>query len=86
MNCRQACAACCIIPSISSKIPGLPEGKPAFVPCVQLDEALRCRLFNQLDRPRVCRDLKPSREMCGQSRQDAMDYLTHLEDMTKPDR
>ena len=43
MDCRPRCAACCIAPSISSPIPGMPEGKPAGVACVQLDADLRCR-------------------------------------------
>ena len=43
--CREGCAACCIAPSISSPIPGMPNGKPAGVRCVQLDNALRCLLF-----------------------------------------
>ena len=34
--CRTGCGACCIAPSISSPIPGMPDGKPAGVPCVQL--------------------------------------------------
>jgi Fe-S-cluster containining protein len=31
MNCRLGCGACCIAPSISSPIPGMPQGKPAGV-------------------------------------------------------
>ncbi|HNV09555.1 MAG TPA: YkgJ family cysteine cluster protein, partial [Dokdonella sp.] len=29
MSCRSGCGACCIAPSISSPIPGMPNGKPA---------------------------------------------------------
>ena len=36
MECRIGCGACCIAPSISSPIPGMPDGKPAGVRCVQL--------------------------------------------------
>ena len=36
-GCRAGCGACCIAPSISSPIPGMPNGKPAGVRCVQLD-------------------------------------------------
>ena len=36
MDCRPGCAACCIAPSISSPIPGMPHGKPAGVRCIQL--------------------------------------------------
>jgi Fe-S-cluster containining protein len=27
MDCRAGCGACCIAPSISSPIPGMPDGK-----------------------------------------------------------
>jgi len=32
-------------------LPGLPHGKPAGVPCAQLDEALRCKVFGTPQRP-----------------------------------
>ena len=85
--CRPGCAACCTAPSISSPIPGLPGGKPAGVPCVQLDEHLRCRLFGRPERPAVCGQLAPSWEMCG-TRDDggvhARRYLARLELWTAP--
>jgi len=62
----------------------MPAGKPAGVACVQLDEALRCRLFGQPERPRFCATLKPGPEMCGRSRQEAMAYLDALERATRP--
>ena len=40
--CRPGCGACCIAPSITSAIPGMPLGKPAGVRCVQLDDDNRC--------------------------------------------
>ncbi len=81
-ECRSGCAACCIAPSISSAIPGLPKGKPAGMPCPQLDEQLRCRLFGQALRPAVCASLKPSSEMCGETREQAMIFLQRLETLT----
>ncbi len=84
MDCRPHCAACCIAPSISSPLPGLPQGKPAGVRCPQLDAAERCRLFGDPRRPAVCGSLQPSTEMCGQSRQQAMLWLTALEQATAP--
>jgi hypothetical protein len=57
MNCRAGCGACCIAPSISSPIPGMPQGKPAGVRCIQLDEANRCRIFGRPERPAVCASL-----------------------------
>jgi uncharacterized protein len=82
--CRPHCAACCIAPSISSAIPGMPNGKPAGVPCVQLDENLACKIFGRPERPAVCASLAPSREMCGESREQAMIFLAHLERQTQP--
>ncbi|MEY8878016.1 MAG: YkgJ family cysteine cluster protein [Leptothrix sp. (in: b-proteobacteria)] len=84
MECRPRCAACCIAPSISSPIPGMPGGKPAGVPCVQLDAELGCRIFGSPERPAVCASLQPSLEMCGSHRTHAMHWLTALEDLTRP--
>lgn len=82
MECRIACGACCIAPSISSAIPGMPEGKPAGVRCVQLTMDNRCSVFGTMDRPNVCKSLKPSLEMCGKSNEEAMSYLEVLEKLT----
>ncbi|MDH2123629.1 YkgJ family cysteine cluster protein [Pantoea brenneri] len=84
MQCRSHCGACCTAPSISSPIPGMPNGKPANTPCVQLDDALRCKLFGCDLRPAVCAGLQPSHSMCGDSRQQAMIYLLQLEADTAP--
>jgi hypothetical protein len=84
MDCRPGCAACCIAPSISSPMPGLPGGKPAGLPCPHLDEALRCRLFGHPDRPTVCGSLKPHGDMCGSERSHAMVWLERLETATQP--
>lgn len=86
MNCRAGCAACCIAPSISSAIPGMPHGKPAGVRCVQLDEANRCRLFGRPERPAVCSGLQPSHEMCGDDAEHAMVWLARLEQQTLSSR
>ncbi|MBL8387875.1 MAG: YkgJ family cysteine cluster protein [Hydrogenophaga sp.] len=84
MDCRPGCAACCIAPSISSPMPGLPDGKPAGVACPHLDEALRCRLFGRPERPAVCGSLPPGPEMCGDSREHALHFLQRLEHLTRP--
>ena len=60
-TCRPGCGACCTAPSITSPIPGMPQGKPAGVPCVQLDADMRCRIFGRPERPAFCGGLKPSR-------------------------
>ena len=84
MECRSGCAACCIAPSISSPIPGMPQGKPAGVPCVQLTAELGCALFGRPERPAVCGSLQPSEDMCGDSREQAMRWLGYLEHETLP--
>lgn len=84
MQCRPGCGACCIAPSISSSIPGMPQGKPAGVRCVQLLPDLRCALFGRPERPLVCVALRPEPAMCGASRADALGRLATLEAATRP--
>jgi uncharacterized protein len=79
LSCRAGCGACCIAPSISSPIPGMPHGKPAGVRCIQLDDANRCLIFGKPERPAVCGGLQPSAEMCGGTRDYALQYLTRLD-------
>lgn len=84
MDCRLGCGACCIAPSISTPIPGLPLGKPAGVRCVQLSPDNRCRLFGRPERPAVCVSLRPTADMCGASAEDAYRRLITLELATRP--
>lgn len=60
------------------------QGKPAFVRCVQLTEDNRCALFGKPERPAVCSNLQPSLEMCGASREEALERLIALERLTRP--
>ena len=85
MECRVGCGACCIAPSISSPIPGMPAGKPAGVRCVQLGDDNRCLLFGHPERPAICGRLRPSPEMCGRSAEEAFLRLRRLEQLTNPD-
>ena len=62
----------------------MPKGKPAGVRCVQLDDENRCKIFGLPERPAFCGSLQPSLEMCGESRQQAIAWLSELELMTKP--
>lgn len=62
----------------------MPQGKPAGVRCVQLDDEERCRLFGRPERPAVCAGLQPLAAMCGESRAEAMAWLTQLEVLTQP--
>jgi uncharacterized protein len=84
MECRAGCGACCIAPSISSAIPGMPNGKPAGMRCIQLDENGRCAIFGRPERPSVCASLRPASEMCGENQPQAMQWLSRLENMTAP--
>jgi hypothetical protein len=84
MECRSGCGACCITPSITSPLPGMPLGKPAGVRCVQLDDDLGCMVFGRPERPDFCAGLKPSAEMCGASREHALMWLAQLEQATQP--
>jgi len=82
--CRPGCGACCIAPSITSPIPGMPHGKPAGVRCVQLDEANLCRLFGSPARPSFCQGFTASPEICGTNANDAMNILLTIEQITNP--
>ncbi|GLQ91364.1 YkgJ family cysteine cluster protein [Dyella acidisoli] len=82
MQCRVGCGACCIAPSITSPIPGMPHGKPAGVRCVQLTDDNHCAIFGDPLRPVVCASLKPEPVMCGASREHALTWLKALERMT----
>lgn len=82
MECRVGCAACCIAPSISSPIPGMPEGKPSGVRCIQLTADGLCKLFGSPERPEVCTRLRPDPEMCRNTVEEALAWLTQLERLT----
>ncbi len=78
MDCRSGCGACCIAPSISSKIPGMPNGKPAGMPCIHLTDSYQCGIFHHPDRPLVCAQFTPEKAFCGNSREEALQILTSL--------
>ena len=84
MECRAGCGACCIAPSISSPIPGMPNGKPAGVRCIQLDDRNRCLIFGKPERPAVCRNLKPEPVMCGSGAAEAMRTIAAWEAASAP--
>ncbi|WP_164557882.1 YkgJ family cysteine cluster protein [Massilia atriviolacea] len=84
MNCRDNCGACCTAPSITSPIPGMPNGKAAGERCIQLGADKRCLIFGKPERPAFCGGLQPSLEMCGSSREHAIQWLGELERATAP--
>ncbi len=84
MACRDGCGACCIAPSINSALPGMPHGKAAGERCVQLTADHRCAVFGHPSRPAFCAGLQASTEMCGDSREHALQFLNQLEADTRP--
>jgi len=58
----------------------MPDGKPAGVPCIHLDDQMQCKIFNHPDRPKVCSQFKPEPIICGRSAEEAMKCLTELEE------
>lgn len=82
MLCRVGCGACCIAPSITSPIPGMPNGKAAGERCVQLNEENACQLFGDSTRPQVCLDFQAEAAICGQTNQEALINLTELQAAT----
>ncbi len=79
MECRTGCGACCIAPSINQALPGMPQGKPAGVRCINLDENNRCQLFGLASRPAVCAQFQAEPEVCGESRAQALNLISILE-------
>lgn len=80
MECRIGCAACCIVISISSPLPGMPQGKPAGVRCVNLTEANQCHLFGLPERPEVCLKFQADPAICGATDEEAYHNIRLLED------
>ena len=62
----------------------MPQGKRAGERCVQLLPDMRCAIFGRPERPAFCASLRPTQEMCGASREEAMARLTALELATRP--
>jgi uncharacterized protein len=79
MECRADCGACCIAISISSPIPGMPEGKPSGTRCIHLLKDYRCALFGHPSRPKVCIDYQAETDFCGKDREEALQILYSLE-------
>lgn len=82
MKCREGCGACCIAPSISSPIPGMPNGKPAGERCIHLSIVNLCAIFGQPGRPPVCSGFKAEVEVCGSDSDEAIRILGWLEQVT----
>jgi Fe-S-cluster containining protein len=79
INCRPGCGACCEVISISTPIPGMPDGKPAGVRCIHLNSNGLCALFGLPERPPVCSGFRAERAICGYTTQDAIRNISKLE-------
>ncbi|WP_101757631.1 YkgJ family cysteine cluster protein [Oceanicoccus sp. KOV_DT_Chl] len=79
MDCRNGCGACCIATSITLPLPGMPEGKPAGVVCINLDDDYRCQLFGTEERPALCEQFKAAPDVCGNDRTHALQLISALE-------
>lgn len=84
MECRKNCGACCIAPSINTPLPGMPNGKPAGVRCVNLSEDNLCKIFGKPERPKLCDGFKAGVDVCGTNRDEALQLIAALEEETKP--
>jgi len=58
----------------------MPEGKPAGVRCLNLNEDNLCSVYK--NRPEVCAAYTPTREICGNSFKEAKANITLLEHKT----
>jgi Fe-S-cluster containining protein len=79
MDCRLGCGACCIAPSITSSIPGMPKGKMAGERCVQLSDDNLCKIFGQQERPDVCSSFSATLDVCGKTNAEALYLISTLE-------
>ncbi len=82
MDCKK-CGACCIAPSITTAMPGMPKGKPAGTRCVNLDDDNLCRLYGRPERPPFCGGWQPDPAVCGSSFEEAMANIARLEKETR---
>jgi Fe-S-cluster containining protein len=82
MQCRIGCAACCVELSISSPIPGMPQGKLGGDRCVQLNDDNLCRIFGDPSRPAICNRFTPQLDACGTTNAEAYFLLSRMERAT----
>ncbi|WP_245595748.1 YkgJ family cysteine cluster protein [Marinomonas ushuaiensis] len=63
-------------------MPGMPNGKPAGKPCIQLLSDFSCAIFGDPSRPQVCEKFMPEEDICGKNKEEATTILAFLEDYT----
>ncbi|MFT7559176.1 MAG: hypothetical protein ACI93R_001081 [Flavobacteriales bacterium] len=85
MECRSQCGACCIAPSITQAIPGMPDGKKAGEYCINLDiNTLACRIWGSEEYPDLCRKFLPCELFCGTNQSQALSIIARVEIETQP--
>jgi uncharacterized protein len=57
----------------------MPNGKPAGIRCIHLDDEYKCMIFNSAFRPKVCDGFQAEEIICGSSREEAIVILAKLE-------
>ena len=62
----------------------MPQGKPAGVRCVNLDEDNLCRVWGTAEYPEVCRRFPAMADTCGNDAVEAVRLLARLEEHTAP--
>lgn len=78
------CGACCTEISISSSIPGMPNGKNAGVRCINLNDNNLCSIFGDPSRPPICSSFQADKDFCGSTTKEAIINIRRFEDLTKP--
>lgn len=64
----------------------MPNGKPAGVRCLHLNEDYLCEIFTSPERPDLCDEFKASTDVCGANREQAMQLISILEIETSPEQ
>jgi hypothetical protein len=62
----------------------MPDGKPAGVRCANLNADGRCILWGKENYPDVCRNFRPSPEVCGADSIEALALISAMEAATAP--
>jgi hypothetical protein len=62
----------------------MPNGKPAGVRCLNLSDTNLCRIFGHPQRPQLCDSFQPGLDVCGTSREEALQLIADLEAETAP--
>jgi uncharacterized protein len=56
----------------------MPDGKPAFTPCIHLKDDYSCGIYHHPDKPKACDQFQAEELVCGNSRDEAISILTRL--------